>query len=221
MLISLGSLLGSGKLNNAIESVQKGVEETVAQIAGSSRELDDILARNRGAETDAEQGVLKNLSLAAATRNRLEEERYNTQLKIARLEKDRTVAVRTGDEEGALKLAKDLADAREDEVNQRKNVAEQQKIVNTLAAESSKFLIEDKKNLADILQSYKDQTRAAEVLKSAVEGTREAALDFAAKFLPKTDVDAVTASFTQMAAAAADGNLSFRTTRYINEASPR
>ena len=203
-----GSLLGSGKLNNAIESVQKGVEETVAQIAGSSRELDDILARNRGAETDAEQGVLKNLSLAAATRNRLEEERYNTQLKIARLEKDRTVAVRTGDEEGALKLAKDLADAREDEVNQRKNVAEQQKIVNTLAAESSKFLIEDKKNLADILQSYKDQTRAAEVLKSAVEGTREAALDFAAKFLPKTDVDAVTASFTQMAAAAADGNLS-------------
>ena len=203
-----GGLFGAGKLNNAIESVRDGISQTVAQVAGSSSELTQLLARNEGNVTSASSGALASLEVAGKRRNQLENDRYNTQLKISKLEKERKTAVLSGGEDSVTEgLAQQIVEEKAKEKSIRDQITEQQKTLNSLASVATEFLITDKKNIADILKLQKDQTIAAQVLKSAVEGTREAGLDFATKFLPKTDVDAVTASFTQLASASKDASL--------------
>ena len=74
--------------------------------------------------------------------------------------------------------------------------------------EITKEMLKQPDSAKELLGIVKEQLRAQQALASAIDGTKESALEFSTKFLPKTDVDAVTASFRQLATAAADTALS-------------
>lgn len=205
------SKLFKSESEKAFIQTKQNIQKLVQQTAGSGAEIDNFF---KTFSPDSIDQISGGIMMGAATEAELYGKEFNEigktiadnneqifeQRKIIR-----STTASTEEQKAARGKLKELLEKETSLENSQKVVrAIQLNSVKRITAE----MLKQPDSAKQLLAIVKEQLRAQQALASAIDGTKESALEFSTKFLPKTDVDAVTASFRQLSKAAADTALS-------------
>jgi hypothetical protein len=190
-----------GPMNDAMEAAAENIGIVVSQMAGTSKEVDAILLAS--IPFTKEDHVMKNLVRSAeGFQDRIKEgniylaTQNDLLFKNEKLLKDSSISEERANvaKKKSINLAKLIKTEEFNQKNLRKEML-------SIGERISGFLIADTNNARKLLKIQQEQLRIQQALASAIDGAKDAAIDFSTKFIAKTDVDAVAATFRQMAAA--------------------
>lgn len=205
------SKLFKSESEKAFIETESNINKLVAQVAGSGNGIDDFFQRfspdsidpisggvMTGFATEAERYGKRILEIGVDIGKNNEE--LHKQRKIVR-----SVSASSEEQAAARREVNRLTDKGNNLENSQKTVRDAQ--LNSVK-QITAAMLKQPDSAKELLGIIKEQLRSQQALASAIDGAKDSALEFSTKFLPKTDVDAVTASFRQLATAAADTALS-------------
>jgi len=197
--------------SKAFTETEQNIEKLVQQVAGSGDTVDNFFKTFSPDEIEQLSGNV--LPGAASEAERLGKKfneigrriADNNELIFEQRKIIRSTTATTKEQKDARGKLNMLLKNEDSLENAQKTVRDQQlHSVKRITAE----MIKQPDSAKELLGIISEQLRAQQALASAIDGAKDSALEFSTKFLPKTDVDAVTATFRQLATAAADTAIS-------------